>query len=50
MVFRDGDVKGSIPARGAFSRSSPKTPSTGYRPRIRTRERFYKPEAFDAID
>ncbi|KAH3851197.1 hypothetical protein DPMN_093677 [Dreissena polymorpha] len=35
---------------GAFFRSSPKTRSTGCRPRKRTRERLNKPEAFDAIE
>ncbi|KAH3803034.1 hypothetical protein DPMN_156732 [Dreissena polymorpha] len=46
----DREDTGSIPTRGAFSRSSPKTPSTGNRPRKQTRARFYKPEAFDAVE
>ncbi|KAH3807324.1 hypothetical protein DPMN_135661 [Dreissena polymorpha] len=46
----DREVTGSIPTVGAFFRSFPKTPSTGSRPRKRTRERLYKPKAFDAIE
>ncbi|KAH3800169.1 hypothetical protein DPMN_153798 [Dreissena polymorpha] len=38
-TYRDM-VTGSIPTVGAFFRSHPKTPSTGSRPRKRTRERF----------
>ncbi|KAH3877575.1 hypothetical protein DPMN_001450 [Dreissena polymorpha] len=45
-----GRSSGSIPTVGAFFRSHPKTPSTGSRPRKRTRERLYKPKAFDAIE
>ncbi|KAH3852615.1 hypothetical protein DPMN_095128 [Dreissena polymorpha] len=39
----DREVTGSIPTVAAFFRSPPKTPSTGSRPRKRTRERLYKP-------
>ncbi|KAH3724872.1 hypothetical protein DPMN_050699 [Dreissena polymorpha] len=39
----DWEVTDSIPTMEAFFRSPPKTPSTGSRPRKRTRERLYKP-------
>ncbi|KAH3730337.1 hypothetical protein DPMN_056320 [Dreissena polymorpha] len=45
----DWEVVASIPTVGAFFRSPAKTPNTG-KPWKRTRERFNKPEAFDAIE
>ncbi len=46
----DLEVMGSIHTVGAFCKSPAKTPTTGSRPRKRTRERFDKLEAFDAIE
>ncbi|KAH3709398.1 hypothetical protein DPMN_068860 [Dreissena polymorpha] len=43
-------VSGFDPHRGSVLLISPKRPSTCSRPRKRTRERLYKPWAFDAIE